>query len=120
MRHAAVVIRLDATPPTHRLVPVDDEADLHVFASYDKRGKHIFTGNSKGKILIVDRVSLEVVKQFRVTQTISNSVKGIEFSRRTESFLVNTADRVIRVYNTQEVMMCAEDEEPEPVQKLQV
>lgn len=119
MRHAAVVIRLDESPPSHRLVPVDDEADLHVYASYDKRGKHIFTGNSKGKILIVDRRSLQVVRQFRVTQTISNSVKGIEFSRRTESFLVNTADRVIRVYNTKDVMECPEDEDPEPVQKLQ-
>ena len=62
MRHAAVVVRLSANPPSHRLVPVDDEADLHVYASYDKRGKHIFTGNSKGKILIVDRETLEVVK----------------------------------------------------------
>ena len=119
MRHAAVLVRLSANPPSHRLVPVDDEADLHVFASFDKRGKHIFTGNSKGKILIVDRESLEVTKQFRVTQTISNSVKGIEFSRRTESFLVNTADRVIRVYNTQEVMSTPDGEDPEPVQKLQ-
>ena len=119
MRHAAVVVRLSANPPSHRLVPVDDEADLHVYASYDKRGKHIFTGNSKGKILIVDRESLEVTKQFRVTQTISNSVKGIEFSRRTESFLVNTADRVIRVYNTQDVMTTPDGEDPEPVQKLQ-
>merc|ERR1719422_2546394 len=119
MRHAAVVVRLSANPRSHRLVPVDDEADLHVYASYDKRGKHIFTGNSKGKILIVDRETLEVVKQFRVTQTISNSVKGIEFSRRTESFLVNTADRVIRVYNTHDVMLTPDDEDPEPVQKLQ-
>jgi len=123
MRHAAVLVNIETASPTesasHRLVPVDDDTDLHIYASFDKRGNHVFTGNSKGKIMIIERESLKVVKQFRVTQTVSNAVKGIEFSRRTESFLVNTSDRVIRVYNTQEVLECAEGEEPEPVQKLQ-
>ena len=48
---------------------------------------------------------------------IEDLVKGIEFSRRGESFLVNTADRVIRVYNTKDVFESEDD--PEPVQKLQ-
>ena len=91
--------------------------ELQFFASFDKRGSNIYTGNSKGKILIVDRKKLSVVKQFKLTQTMSNAVKGIEFSRRGESFLVNSADRVIRVYNVQDVM--DSDEDPEPVQKLQ-
>jgi hypothetical protein len=34
-------------------------------------------------------------------------------------FLVNTADRVIRVYDSKEVMTCGDDGEPEPIQKLQ-
>lgn len=34
-------------------------------------------------------------------------------------FLVNTADRVIRVYNSEEVKACGKDGEPEPIQKLQ-
>jgi len=53
-----------------------------------------------------------------LTQTVSNAVKGIEFSRRGESFLVNTADRVIRVYSVNEVMEST-DKDPEPLQKLQ-
>merc|ERR1719348_1131902 len=129
MRHAALLVKLDSgagnahedkdaregsgegtvSPggsASHRLVPVDDDTDLHIFATFDRRGKHVFTGNSKGKIMIIERESLKVVKQFRVTQTISNAVKGIEFSRRTESFLVNTSDRVIRVFNTPEVLGC--------------
>jgi len=114
MRHAAVLVNLNDA--AHKLVPVDDENDLHIFASFDKRGKHIYTGNSKGKIIIVNRDKLSIVKQFKLTQTMSNAVKGIEFSRRGESFLVNTADRVIRVYNVKDVM---ESEDPEPVQKLQ-
>jgi hypothetical protein len=34
-------------------------------------------------------------------------------------FLVNTADRVIRVYNVSDVLNCGKDGEPEPIQKLQ-
>ena len=119
MRHAAVLVSLKDGGT--KLVPVDDENDLHIFASFDKRGCNIYTGNSKGKIIIVDRTSLKIVKQFKLTQTLSNAVKGIEFSRRGESFLVNTADRVIRVYNVKDVMEDNDDEDgdPEPVQKLQ-
>jgi len=119
MRHAAVVVT--TTTEQHRLVPVDDENDLHIFATYDRRGKHIFTGNSKGKITIVDSEKFELKSQFRCSGTAAatNSVKGIEFSRRTESFLVNTADRVIRVYHTKEVFNLPPDKDPEPVQKLQ-
>merc|ERR1712098_171138 len=68
---------------------------------------------------IVHREKLSIVKQFKLTQTMSNAVKGIEFSRRGESFLVNTSDRVIRVFNTKQVMSCEEGVEPEPTQKLQ-
>jgi len=116
MRHAAVVVSL--VTGGHRLVPVDDDTDLHIFASYDKRGKYIFTGNSKGMILIVDTENLKVTRKFKLTQTVSNAVKGIEFSRRGESFLVNTADRVIRVYSMKEVVDSGVAD-PEPLQKLQ-
>merc|ERR1719319_302403 len=70
--------------------------------------------------MIVDQKKLSVVKQFKLTQTMSNSVKGIEFSRRGESFLVNSADRVIRVYNVKDVLENDDEEgDPEPIQKLQ-
>ena len=34
-------------------------------------------------------------------------------------FLVNSADRIIRVYESREVLTCGKDGEPEPIQKLQ-
>lgn len=34
-------------------------------------------------------------------------------------FLINTSDRVIRVYDSKEVLACGKDGEPEPIQKLQ-
>lgn len=35
------------------------------------------------------------------------------------SFLINTSDRIIRVYDAKEVLACGIDGEPEPIQKLQ-
>ena len=48
----------------------------------------------------------KVVSAFRVTQqvTFTTAIKSIEFARRSKSFLVNTADRVIRVYKTKDVL----------------
>lgn len=35
------------------------------------------------------------------------------------SFLINTSDRIIRVYDAKEVIACGKEGEPEPIQKLQ-
>ena len=35
------------------------------------------------------------------------------------SYTVNSADRIIRVYESREVLACGDDGEPEPIQKLQ-
>lgn len=44
----------------------------------------------------------ELVSSFRVTNgsASSSAIKQIEFARRGTSFLVSTADRIIRVYDT--------------------
>ena len=87
--------------------------DPQIVATYDQRGKHIYTGNSKGKILVVANVKdkegekdFKTVACFKVLQASQSAtaIKSIEFARRTKSFLVNTADRVIRVYKTTDVM----------------
>ena len=84
------------------------KGDTQVVASYDHRGQHIYTGNSKGKVLIVtsDLDNMTVVAQFKVSQQVSSTtaIKSIEFARRSKSFLVNTADRIIRVYRTSQVL----------------
>ena len=51
---------------------------MHIMDYYIiRRGKYIFSGNSKGKILIVDANTLAQKSCFRVTQTaaVNNAVK---------------------------------------------
>uniref|UniRef100_A0A224YQH2 COMPASS component SWD1 n=1 Tax=Rhipicephalus zambeziensis TaxID=60191 RepID=A0A224YQH2_9ACAR len=118
IKHAAVLVNVDGA---HSTIPLDDESDLNIVASFDRRGGHIYTGNAKGKILVVSVPDLEVKASFRVTTGTSNTtaIKSIEFARRGDCFLVNTADRIIRVYSASEVMSFGRDGEPDPLQKLQ-
>jgi COMPASS component SWD1 len=66
-------------------------------------------------------MTLELKASFRVTTTTSSTtaLKSIEFARRGNCFLVNSSDRIIRVYESEEVLACGKDGEPEPIQKLQ-
>lgn len=52
MKSAPVMLTLSDSK--HVVLPVDDDSDLNVVASFDRRGEYIYTGNAKGK------VSLEV------------------------------------------------------------
>ncbi|XP_056011009.1 retinoblastoma-binding protein 5-like isoform X2 [Ostrea edulis] len=118
MKHPAVLMNINGE---HRVVPLDDDSDLNIVASYDRRGKHIYTGNAKGRILVFNSIDLDLKASFRVTTGTLNTtaIKSIEFARRGECFLVNSADRIIRVYESGEVLACGKDGEPEPIQKLQ-
>ncbi|POI25572.1 hypothetical protein CIB84_010677, partial [Bambusicola thoracicus] len=105
----------------HVVLPVDDDSDLNVVASFDRRGEYIYTGNAKGKILVLKTDTQDLVASFRVTTGTSNTtaIKSIEFARKGSCFLINTADRIIRVYDGREILTCGRDGEPEPMQKLQ-
>ncbi|CAH1796913.1 unnamed protein product [Owenia fusiformis] len=118
MKHAAVLMN---TSGKHSIVPLDDDSDLNIVASFDRRGDYIYTGNAKGRILTYNSKNLDLKASFRVTTGTSNTtaIKSIEFARRGNCFLVNSADRIIRVYEAGEVLACAHNGEPEPIQKLQ-
>lgn len=118
MRHAAVLVNIDGR---HQVLPVDEDGDLNIVASFDRRGHYVYTGNAKGKVMVLDVNTLEIKASFRISLGTSNAtaVKSIEFARRGDCFLVNTGDRVIRVYDGKEVLTCGKDGEPEPIQKLQ-
>lgn len=118
MRHAAVLVEVDGE---HKVVPLDDESDLNIAAALDRRGQYLYVGNSKGRMQVFQLPELTLKASFKVTQatTSATAIKSIEFARRGDVFLVNTADRVIRVYDTKQVLSCGKDGEPEPLQKLQ-
>ncbi|ESO90027.1 hypothetical protein LOTGIDRAFT_145817, partial [Lottia gigantea] len=118
MKHAAVFMNVNGT---HQTVPLDDDSDLNIVASFDRRGKYIYTGNAKGRILVFTIKKLEIVASFKVTTGTLNTtaIKSIEFARRGDCFLVNSADRIIRVYESGEILACGRAGEPEPIQKLQ-
>jgi COMPASS component SWD1 len=70
----------------------------------------------------------ELVASFRVTNgsASSSTIRQIEFARRGTSFLVSTADRIIRVYDAVDILPSATTGktplahgDPEPLQKLQ-
>lgn len=44
---------------------------------------------------------------------------AFSFSFPNSHFLVNSADRIIRVYDAKEVITCGKDGDPEPMQRLQ-
>uniref|UniRef100_A0A8C5UF82 RB binding protein 5, histone lysine methyltransferase complex subunit n=2 Tax=Malurus cyaneus samueli TaxID=2593467 RepID=A0A8C5UF82_9PASS len=117
MKSAPVMLTLSDSK--HVVLPVDDDSDLNVVASFDRRGEYIYTGNAKGKILVLKTDTQDLVASFRVTTGTSNTtaIKSIEFAQR-GCFLINTADRIIRVYDGREILTCGRDGEPEPMQKL--
>ena len=49
----------------------------------------------------------------------TTAIKSFEFARKGGSFLVNCADRIIRVYSHDKVMSTPQGSDPEPEQKLQ-
>ena len=115
MKHASVLMTTDGA---HRIIPVDEEGDLNICSSFDRKGSHIYTGNARGKVLVFNSTTLDMEASFKVS-TSPTAIKSIEFSRRGNCFLINSSDRMIRVYDSNEVLVCGKDGPVEPIQKLQ-
>lgn len=117
LKHSPVLLTSDGQ---HKDLPILDDADSVIAAAFDRRGLHIFIGNSKGRVGVVSVKDLKIVASFKVTQGTANvAIRQIEFARKGTCFLVNTADRIIRVYDSAEVFMCGKNGEPDAIQKLQ-
>lgn len=102
MRHPPVVISVSSGEPT--IIQPEDENDPSIVASYDRRGRFIYTGNSKGRtqrvmVCVYDTDKFQLVASFRPASSANAAVKSIEFARRGECFLLNCSDRVIRVFS---------------------
>ncbi|GMT15518.1 hypothetical protein PFISCL1PPCAC_6815, partial [Pristionchus fissidentatus] len=86
-------------------------------AAYDRRGRYILTGTSKGRIVIYDAVTLallSIVKQNSVQQ-----IRNIVVPRRGCFVLTNSQDRVIKRYDLDELVKGGtRGVQIEPIQKL--
>ena len=80
-----------------------------------------FTDSDKYKILnayINSENKQELICGFSLNKIGTKLVRYL-ILKYCSCFLVNTADRIIRVYESGEVLACGKDGEPEPIQKLQ-
>lgn len=126
-RHQAVIVfrppDSNSNPRNHVILPVDEDSDLNIIASFDRRGQFVYCGNARGKVIAI-RINetaseLQIIASFRIASS-NIAIKQIEFSpKRKDIFLVNASDRVIRVYETREVLTCGINGEPEPIQRIQ-
>ncbi|VDP66321.1 unnamed protein product, partial [Schistosoma mattheei] len=116
--------------------------DLSIVASYDRRGRYIYTGNSKGKVSETiffvhfmntyhfSSLSSQML-EFRIFNKSTvrfnrysindvgtlNLLKSLFRVFLLRYFLLNCADRVIRVYNCEDALN-ANVTDPEPIKKL--
>lgn len=121
LKHPSLLVNQDGT---YHELPLDDPNEPNVISAFDRRGEHVFCGNGKGKISVFKTSTRELVTSFRVTNgsASSSAIRQIEFARRGTSFLVSTADRIIRVYDVADVLPKGNNKltsDPEPLQKLQ-
>mmetsp|Transcript_10469 Transcript_10469/g.13573 ORF Transcript_10469/g.13573 Transcript_10469/m.13573 type:complete len:512 (+) Transcript_10469:86-1621(+) len=65
--------------------------------SIDKEGSYIFAGNGKGRILVLDMKTLDIIYTISV-HGCSTAIDQIEFSKDGNWFLVNSNDRSIRMF----------------------
>ncbi|VDP05332.1 unnamed protein product [Soboliphyme baturini] len=116
LKHPAILVDLDGT---HAFIPTEDElcSDSYMVASFDRRGQYLISGNSKGKINVYLTDTVQVVASFRLPSC--HCVRSIETSKREQNFLSNSNDRVIRIFDLEQVLKAGINGDPEPVHKLQ-
>ncbi|CAF3617901.1 unnamed protein product [Adineta steineri] len=117
MKHPPVLIDNNGK---NTIVTIDDEPN-DIISTFDRKGEHIILGNSRGLMVVKTFPDLKTISSFRITTgTNTNTVlRHIEIPRRGQYCLVNTSDRVIRIYNYSEMLSCGIGRDLEPKQKLQ-
>lgn len=110
LRYPGILLELDYEKGhvKYQVLPKDQEdPDMSIISSFDQRGHHIYSGNSKGRLYIVKcpksvGCELEIISSFKVLTGSSTptAIKEIEFSpRNKKTFIVNAADRTIKLYD---------------------
>lgn len=80
----------------------EDEGGEVTAVAFDRRGKYIVSGSSKGRITVYDAATLKLVTY--VKQIVNHQIKNIVLTRREDFLVTNSQDRVIRSYNFKELL----------------
>jgi len=82
--------------------PGKGKLDQGVIAVFSRKGQQIYLGTPRGKVIVKTTATLETEHTVQVsTASAGCGIKAIEFNRTGTSFLVNSVDRILRVYNTE-------------------
>uniref|UniRef100_A0A158R4D0 WD_REPEATS_REGION domain-containing protein n=1 Tax=Syphacia muris TaxID=451379 RepID=A0A158R4D0_9BILA len=100
-----------------KVTGVSDEqfGDVTV-ATFDRRGKYVVTGTSKGRIAFFDARTTRLITYIR--QNATHQIRNIVFSRRSDFVITNSADRIIRAYNLNDMLKKQFATHIEPVYKV--
>ncbi|KAL1531521.1 protein RBL-like [Salvia divinorum] len=86
----------DAAPPVRNKFSDGSAPYTPTAACFNKYGDLIYVGNSKGEILIINSISIEILGIVSVPG--SAVIKNIVFNRSGRYLLTNSNDRTIRIY----------------------
>lgn len=126
VKHAAVLLFIDYEQGTvrHKFLPTDkDDVDSTMVASFDRRGQYIYTGNVKGRLTTMrcptkfeENSNFDIISSFRTPA----SIREIEFGPKNKNhFLVNSADRTIRLYSCESALKAGINGTCEEIRKFQ-
>lgn len=125
-------INYDQRTMQHKILPSDrDDSDPNNIASFDRRGQYVYTGNVKGRLVIIKcpksfqdcgDAEPEIVSSFRIFAGGSTpaAIREIEFGARNKThFLVNSSDRAIRLYSCDSALKAGINGSCDEVRKFQ-
>lgn len=135
-KHAPILLDIDyATSDIRYTILATDREDneSHTTASFDRRGQYIYIGDAKGRITIIkcpspnhadygDAFQVDIVSSFRIQQptTALAAIREIEFARKDKRyFLVNSADRSLRLYDCDKALHTGKNGTCDEVRKFQ-
>lgn len=121
IKHQSMMIAIDYAKGLIKqmLLPKEStEVDHNIVSTFDRRGQYIYSGNAAGKLIVVRAPKVgpskeknnqidfttepSIISSFRIQTSTSNptAIREIEFGARNKTtFLVNSADRTIRLYD---------------------
>ncbi|EGC32041.1 hypothetical protein DICPUDRAFT_82100 [Dictyostelium purpureum] len=69
------------------------------YASFNRKGLKIIIGDTASMITVIDYSSMKIEKTFKIANSSNLTIKQIEFSRNHRYMLVNSTDKILRLFS---------------------